>query len=109
VIRRTRHAVGATAAVALLAGLSACGGGNSEPSGDQAAAADLYIKLYTPSNPDCVIEEHKKLDNENATLFLQAYQAYEVYDYAAEDAAYDAIDDAVEQELTVALNKCAMG
>ena len=107
-IRPSRHIVGTAAAVVLLAGLSACGGG-SEPSGDQAAAADLYIKLYSPSDPDCVIKEHKKLDNENATAFLKAYQAYEVYDYDAEQAAYAEIDESVKQDLTIALNKCGLG
>ena len=85
--------------LALSAGATSCGG-SSEPSGDQAAAAEVYIRIYSPSNPDCVTKEHKKVDNETATLLLQAYEAYE---------AYAAIDDAVEQKLTAALNKCALG
>jgi hypothetical protein len=106
---RIRFVVGTGAALALLAGVSACGGGDSEPSGDQVAAAEAYIRIYSPSNPDCVLKEHKKLSNENATLFLQAYEAYETYDYDAEDAAYEAISDDDEVELTKALNKCALG
>lgn len=88
--------------------MNSCGG-DSEPAGDQAAAAELYIKLYSPSNPDCVRSEHDKVDNATATRLLEAYTAYEAYDYAKEDAAYAAIDDEVETKLTAALNKCAMG
>ncbi len=104
-----RFVVGAGAALALLAGVSACGGGDSEPSGDQVAAAEAYIRLYSPSNPDCVLKEHKKVDDEMASLLLQAYEAYETYDYDAEDAAYTAIGDDDMRELTGALNKCALG
>jgi len=104
---RSRFVFG-VAVLAFSAGATACGGG-SEPSGDQAAAAEAYIRIYSPSNPDCVTKEHKKVDNETATLLLQAYEAYEAYDYAKEDEAYAAIDDSVEQKLTGALNKCALG
>ena len=84
-------------------------GGDSEPAGDQAAAAELYIKLYSPSNLDCVRSEHKKVDNETATRLLEAYQAYEAYEYDKEEAAYAAIGEEVVTELTAALNKCALG
>ena len=84
-------------------------GGSSEPAGDQAAAAELYIKLYSPSNLDCVRSEHKKVDNETATHLLEAYQAYEAYEYDKEDAAYAAIGEETVTELTAALNKCGLG
>ena len=84
-------------------------GGSSEPAGDQAAAAELYIKLYSPTNLDCVRSEHKKVDNETATYLLEAYQAYEAYEYDKEDAAYAAIGEETVTELTAALNKCALG
>ncbi len=87
---------------------ASCGGG-SEPAGDQAAAAELYIKLYSPSNLDCVRSEHKKVDNETATHLLEAYQAYEAYEYDKEDAAYAAIGEETVTELTAALNKCGLG
>jgi hypothetical protein len=84
-------------------------GGSSEPAGDQAVAAELYIKLYSPSNLDCVRSEHNKVDNETATHLLEAYQAYEAYEYDKEDAAYAAIGEETLIELTAALNKCALG
>ena len=84
-------------------------GGDSEPSGDQVAAAEAYIRVYSPSNPDCVLKEHKKVDNDMASLLRQAYEAYEAYDYDAEDAAYTAIGEDEMMELTKALNKCSMG
>lgn len=84
-------------------------GGSSEPTGDQAAAAELYIKVYSPSNLDCVRSEHKKVDDETATYLLEAYQAYEAYEYDKEDAAYAAIGEETLTELTAALNKCALG
>ena len=84
-------------------------GGSSEPAGDQAAAAELYIKLYSPSNLECVLSEHKKVDNETASHLLEAYQAYEAYEYDKEDAAYAAIGEETVTELTAALNKCALG
>jgi len=95
--------------VSVAGVLSSCGGGGSEPSGDQAAAAEAYVRVYSASNPDCVLSAHKKVDDATATALLQAYEAYEVSDYAKEEEAYVAIDDSVEQELTVALNKCALG
>ena len=103
-----RRITGLTLAATTTFALVSCGG-SDEPAGDQAAAAELYIKLYSPSNPDCVRSEHKKVDNETATNLLEAYQAYEVYDYEKEDAAYAAISEETMTELTVALNKCAMG
>ncbi len=84
-------------------------GGSDEPAGDQVAAAELYIKLYSPSDPDCVRSEHKKVDNETATNLLEAYKAYEAYDYEKEDAAYAAIGEEAMTKLTMALNKCSMG
>jgi hypothetical protein len=104
-LRRVR---GLSLACAATFALVSCGGGD-EPAGDQAAAAELYIKIYSPSNPDCVRSEHDKVDNETATHLLEAYQAYEAYDYEKEDAAYAAIGEETMTELTVALNKCAMG
>jgi len=89
--------------------LVSCGGGDSSPSGDQVAAAEAYVRVYSASNPDCVISAHKKVDDATATALLQAYEAYEVSNYAKEEEAYAAIDDSVEQELTIALNKCALG
>ena len=73
------------------------------------AAAETYIRIYSPSNPECVLKEHKKVDNDMASLLLQAYEAYETYDYDAEDAAYTAIGEDDMMELTKALNKCALG
>ena len=103
-----RRITGLTLAIATSFVLVSCGGGD-EPAGDQAAAAELYIELYSPSNPDCVRSEHKKVDNEMATNLLEAYRAYEAYDYEKEDAAYAAIGEEKMTKLTVALNKCAMG
>ena len=103
-----RRITGLTLATATTFVLVSCGGGD-EPAGDQAAAAELYIELYSPSNPDCVRSEHGKVDNEMATNLLEAYQAYEAFDYEKEDAAYAAIDEEKMTKLTVALNKCAMG
>lgn len=109
VSRRVGGIVGVVVSLVAVAGVSACGGGDSEPSGDQVAAAETYIRIYSPSNPECVLKEHKKVDDEMATLLLQAYEAYETYDYDAEDAAYTAIGDEAMVELTKALNKCALG
>lgn len=103
-----RRITGLTLATATTFVLVSCGGGD-EPAGDQAAAAELYIELYSPSNPDCVRSEHEKVDNETATNLLEAYKAYEAYDYEKEDAAYAAIGEETMTKLTVALNKCAMG
>ena len=103
-----RRITGLTLATATTFVLVSCGGGD-EPAGDQAAAAELYIELYSPSNPDCVRSEHEKVDNEMATNLLEAYQAYEAFDYEKEDAAYAAIGEEKMTKLTVALNKCAMG
>ena len=80
-----RRITGLTLATATTFVLVSCGGGD-EPAGDQAAAAELYIELYSPSNPDCVRSEHKKVDNETATNLLEAYRAYEAFDYEKEDA-----------------------
>jgi hypothetical protein len=44
-----------------------------------------------------------------ASLLLQAYEAYETYDYDAEDAAYTAIGEDAMRDLTGALNRCALG
>ena len=88
--------------------LTACGG-SSEPSGDQVAAAERYIEIFSPSKPDCVLKEHKKVDDEVATLLLQSYDAYAANDFEAEDAALAQIDDETEMKLTAALNKCALG
>ena len=107
--RRFRGVVGVLASLSALVGVSACGGGDSEPSGDQVAAAEAYIRIYSPSNPECVLKEHKKVDDEMATLLLQAYEAYETYDYDAEDAAYTAIGEESMKDITGALNKCALG
>ncbi len=106
---RIRIVVGASAALAVFLGTSACGGGDSEPSGDQVAAGEAYIRIYSPSNSDCVLKEHKKVDDEMASLLLQAYEAYETYDYDAEDAAYTAIGEDAMRDLTGALNRCALG
>jgi len=103
-----RRIRGLSLACVATFGLVSCGGGG-ESSGDQAAAAEQYIKIYSPSNPDCVRSEHKKVDDEMATHLLEAYQAYEAYDYEKEDAAYAAIGEEKMTELTAALNKCAMG
>ena len=103
-----RRITGLTLATATTFVLVSCGGGD-KPAGDQAAAAELYIELYSPSNPDCVRSEHEKVDNEMATNLLEAYQAYEAFDYEKEDAAYAAIGEEKMTKLTVALNKCAMG
>ena len=103
-----RRISASTLAVMTTFALVSCGGSN-ESAGDQAAAAELYIELYSPSDPDCVRSEHKKVDNETATKLLEAYKAYEAYDYDKEDAAYAAIGEETMAELTVALNKCAVG
>jgi hypothetical protein len=105
----TRNYLVTLALVPAAAFAFASCGGSSEPAGDQAAAAELYIKLYSPTNLDCVRSEHKKVDNETATYLLEAYQAYEAYEYDKEDAAYAAIGEETVTELTAALNKCALG
>jgi hypothetical protein len=104
-----RRITGLTLATATTFVLVSCGGGD-EPAGDQAAAAELYIELYSPSNPDCVRSEHEKVDNEMATNLLEAYQAYEATGLIDEmTAAYAAIGEEKMTKLTMALNKCAMG
>lgn len=109
VVRSCRAAAVALAVSGAIGSVVVSCGGSSEPSGDQVAAAEKYIANFSPENPDCVMKEHKKLDNASATLYLQAYTAYAEYDYEAEDAALAQIDDDEEMKFTAALNKCALG
>lgn len=103
-----RRISASTLTVLTTFALVSCGG-SDESAGDQDAAAELYIEIYSPSDPDCVRSEHKKVDNDTASNLLEAYKAYEANDYEKEDAAYAAIGEETMTELTVALNKCAMG